>query len=256
MDNSKIDDNYTVSDQDSSFPFTNAIDPIRSRLFKTTGTTLRIELDLGWQDIVNTVILFAPLGEKLGISKEANVRLQADNVKDWASPELDLSIPMISDDRVVFFAPDNTELNYRFWSLYIDDPASSTGIISFAYIYMGDYLTTTARNIAPGFGWDQIHNAKEAKALDGTSYFDSRYKYDTFTSNKFSYVNMEDRQILQNLFNRKGKDIFFPVCIDPTSIISNSKEEMTKLVRFNTDLKSKHKVLGRFDVSFSLNEVI
>lgn len=255
MDNSKIDDNYVVSNEDASYPITNALGGIRSRIFKSTGTSWRIELDLGFQDLVNTVILFAPLGEKLGISKEANIRLQADNVKDWASPELDLDIPMTSDDRIVFFVPSDTELNYRYYSLYIDDP-TNPDVISFAYLYIGDYLTTTARNIAPKFGWDQIHKVRESKALDGTSYFDSRYKYDTFTATKFSYVDKTDRQILQDLFNRFGRDIPFPVCIDPTSIISNSKEEMTKLVRFKTDFKSKQQSKALFDVSFSLNEVI
>ncbi|NIT58624.1 MAG: hypothetical protein GWN00_21075, partial [Aliifodinibius sp.] len=122
MDNRKMD-SYTVTNEDGSFPLTNAMSNIRSRLFKTTSTSTRITTDLLFPDSVKVITLFAPLGESLGISKEAEIRLQADNVADWVSPEYDEVITLTSDDKLIHFV----NLAYRFVSLYINDPTNPDG---------------------------------------------------------------------------------------------------------------------------------
>lgn len=255
MDNQKIDD-YVVENEDVNYPFVNALSEFRSKIFRTTGTSFTLTCDMTFPDKINTLIIFAPLGDPLGISKEAVIKLRADNVNVWTNPELDIEIDLVVDDKLVYFT--NTELDtyYRFWQVSIEDPASSLGYIEFGYIYLGDYLTTTVRNLAPKFAWEQVHKVKESKALDGTSYFDSRYKYDTLRSTKFSYVDATDRALLQDLYNRKGKDLSFPICVDPTSIISNNKEELTKLVRFGSNFRSNHESQERYNLSMSFNEVI
>lgn len=255
LDNQKVaSGSYTVTNESVDYPLSNAIDKIRSRVFRTTGTTTRITLDLIYEDNVNALTLFAPLGEVLGVSKEATIKLQADNVNDWASPELDLSIDMTSDDKLVYFT--DTNYRYRFWSLYIDDPTNSKGYLEIADIFIGNYTTTAVRNLAPKFGWEQVDKAKSTKSIDGTAYFDTRYKYDRLTATRFAYVDADDRQTLQNLFNRLGRESFFPLCVDPEAVISKNKEELTKLVRFDGAFKAKQLVKERFEITMSFVEVV
>lgn len=256
MDNQKIDGNYTITNEDVNYPFTNALSQLRSRIFRTTGTSFTLTCDMTFPDKINTLILFAPLGDPLGISREAVIKLRADNVNVWDSPELDIEIDMVVDDKLVYFTNTDLDTYYRFWQVSIEDPTNTNGYLEFAYIYLGDYLTTTVRNLAPKFQWEQVHTVRESRALDGTSYFDSRYKYDRLKATKFSYVNSEDRELLQDLYNRKGKDLSFPICVDPTSVISNNKEELTKLVRFATNFNATQQSQERYNLSMSFNEVI
>jgi hypothetical protein len=251
MDNRKMD-SVTVTNEDGSFPLSNATSQIRSDIFKTTTTTTRITTDLGFPDKINALTLFAPLGEKLGISKEAVIKLQADNVNAWTSPEFDETITLDSDDRLVYF----TDLNYRFVSLYIDDPTNPDGVISFADIFLGDYTTTTIRNIAPGFTWRHNDKTKVSKSIGGTPYFNERLKYDTFGGLKFTLIDDADRQIIEDLYLRSGISTWMPIAIDPGTFTTSSVNDLTRLARFARDLNVKHVSKSRFTMNFQLEEVI
>lgn len=253
MDNQKIDGNYTVTNEDAGFPLANALGNIRSRVFRTTGTETRITLDLKFPDYCRALTIFAPLGEKLGISKEATIKLQADNVADWSSPAVDQTISLTSDHSLVHF----TELNYRFVSLYIDDPTNPDGFISFADIFLGDYTTTTIRNINRGFTWVTKDPSTRKKSLNGTSYFETKTKYDTLGGIQWGLVTEDDRQTLERIYNKKGKTNFMPVSIDPDGCIGpNTVSDLTKLATITGDFSRAHRVFEYYDISINLEEII
>lgn len=251
MDNNKAG-NYTVTNEDSNYPLSNALSNIRSRLFKTTGTQTRITVDLLFPDKVSALTLFAPLGQTLGISKEATIRLEADNVNDWTSPEFSEVLTLTSDDRLIHF----TDIEYRFVSLYIDDPANPEGVISFADLYIGDYTTTSFRNIAPKFKWTHNDKTVISKSLNGTAYYRERIKYDTFTGLKLSLVGDEDRQTIEDLYARVGKSNWMPIALDPGTFTTSSINDLTRLARFSSNLSVNHVSKSRYDMSFGLEEVI
>jgi hypothetical protein len=253
MDNQKIVGNYSVTNEDSNFPLSNALGSIRSKVFRTTGTETRITIDLLFSDYCRAFTLFAPLGEKLGISKEATIKLQADNVADWVSPEYDETLSLSSDDSLVFF----TDLNYRFVSLYIDDPTNHDGFISFADIFLGDYTTTTIRNINRGFNWVTVDPSISSRSLNGTLYYDTKTQYDTLGGIQYGMVTEEDRQTLERIYNKKGTTNFMPISIDPDGCIGpNTIEDLTKLARINGNFSRTHRVFEYYDISIALEEVI
>ena len=259
MDNQKIEAaNYTVTNEDSSFPFANAIGNIRSKAFRSTSNTAwRLTIDLGFQDNVNVFTLFAPLGEALGITREATIRLEADNVNVWTSPELSIELSLTSDDKLVYYPDDSLELNYRFWSVYIDDPANPNAYISFADIFLGNYTTTTLRNINRGFGWVSVDPSNVRKSIDGTAYFETKTKYDTIGGMQYALVTEADRLILEDLYNRLGKTNWLPVSLDPEDkISSDSLNDMTKLARISGNFTRTHRVFEYFDIAIALEEVI
>lgn len=252
MDNIKIDGNYTVTNEDVSYPLSNALSDIRSEVFRTSATSTRIIVDLGFPDDVNVMTIFAPLGEVLGISKEATIKFQADNVNDWVSPEIDETISFTSDDKIVHY----TSARHRFVSLYIDDPTNPAGYITFADLYIGDYTTTVLRNVAPGITWNQNDKTKVSKSLDGTPYFSDRTKYDSFGALQYVLVDETDRQTIQNLFNRNGVSTWMPISLDPGSYVSSSVEELTRLARFAKPVNAKQVAKNRYTLKFTLEEVV
>ena len=258
MDNQKIDSNYIVTSEAAGYPFTNATDSIRSRLYRSTSNSAwRLALDLGFQDRINAVCIFAALGESLGITREATVKLEADNVLDWSSPDLSLTIPVNSDDRIVYFPDDSLELNYRFWSLYIDDPTNPNAYIEFAHIYMGDYTSTEFRNVSNGFAWQTVDATSVQKSLNGTAYFDIKTKYDRFSNLQFGLCADADRQTLENLYDRSGIYTWMPISIDPEGkTVGDDIEKLTRLARFAGNFDRGHQIAGYYNVSFSLEEVI
>jgi len=259
MDNQKIEStNYTVTNEDGSFPFTNILSNVRSKTFRSTSNSAwRLTIDLGFQDKVNTLALFAPLGETLGITREATIKLQADNVSVWTSPDLSIDLSLTSDDRLIYFLDDTLELNYRFWSLYIDDPSNPNAYISFAYAYMGDYTTTALRNVSNGFRWTTNDRSRVSKSMDGTPYFDTKTKYDSFESLEYGYLLNNDRLLLEGLYDRVGISNWMPIALDPEGkTTAGDIEQLTRLARFSVPLNRNHKIAEYYSMSFSLEEVI
>jgi len=251
-DNQKIE-NYTISSESTSQPFTNALDTRRSKIYDADAKQIRLTLDVDFPDLINSLSIFGPLGEQLGISREAEVRLQADNVNDRADPELNILIDVTSDQQLIHFI--DTENYYRFWSLFIDDPTREDNI-NFGYIYIGDYTTTEFRNVANPFKW--VHNdpTKVQKSLNGTPYFDVLTQFDQFNALKYDLANDEDRRILDDLYLRTGKYSPMPVSIDPQTEITSDINDLTRLARFSSNMSIDHQVLDRYAVTFSMEEVI
>lgn len=251
MDNRKMD-NVTVTNENVSYPLSNATSQIRSEVFRSSTTQTRITTDLGFSDSIKALTLFAPLGEPLGITREATIKLQADNVADWSSPEVDVTLSLDSDDRLIYF----TDIDYRFVSLYIDDPTNPNGYISFADMYLGDYTTTTLRNVAPGFTWQHVDKTRVSKSLDGTPYFNVKEKYDTFGGLRLNLVDDTDRQIIEDLYLRSGVSTWMPIAIDPGQYTTSSINDLTRLARFSKNLNVKHVAKNRYTMNFQLEEVI
>ena len=121
---------------------------------------------------------------------------------------------------------------------------------------MGDYTTTTFRNVANGFGWTHNDPTRVTKSLNGTPYFDIETEYDTFSGLNYSLVDDNDRSILEDLFTRSGKYNPMPMSIDPTLIVSDNINDLTRLARFNGNMSSTQVVRDRYNMSFGIEEVI
>lgn len=255
-DNQKIESgNYTVSSESGSQPFTNALDTRRSKLFDADAKVWDVVVDITFPDRINSLTIFGPLGEQLGISSEAIVKLQADNVNDFTAPELDITIEVTSDQQLVYFISDSIDAEYRFWKISIDDSNRSDNI-NFGYLYLGDYTVTNFRNVNNGFNWVHTDPTTVKKSLDGTPYFDIKTEFDRFTSLNYALVAEADWSILHDLYLRTGKYSPLPVAIDPSGIISSDLNELTRLARFSSNMSTSHVVKDRYNVNFSMEEVI
>lgn len=255
-DNQKIESaNYTVTNEDASFLFSNAIDTVRSKIFKATNNNdWRLVVDLGFPDTVNSLHIFGPLGDALGITREATIRIEADNVNAWTSPDFSETITISNDNQIVHFLA-TLNLTYRFWSVYIDDP-TNPDFINFGYIYLGDYTNPEFRTITRGFKWTHVDETTVQKSLNGTPYFNELTRYDFFSGLNLGFVLNADRSLLEELYQRVGKFTPMPISIDPETKTASDINKLTRFARFATSLEMTHQVFEYFEMSFDLEEVI
>ena len=69
MDNQFLDESLmTVSSVDSSYPVSNMLDPIRSRIFKPTTNVFTIHADLQYNANINFIGVVGPLSRSFGIA--------------------------------------------------------------------------------------------------------------------------------------------------------------------------------------------
>lgn len=255
-DNQKIETgNVTVSTVDASFPFANALSTVRSLKYKTTSNDDQtITIDLGFPDEITAFGIFGPLGEALGITEFATITISANNINDFTSPPLTVTVDQ-NDQQAVRFFDDVTDTTYRYWQVYIDDPGNPD-FINFGYIYLGDYTAPVLRNINIGFQWNTVDPTTTQKSLNGTAYFDKRTKFDTLGGLTLGLMVESDRITMQRLYDRLGVSTPVMVSIDPTSKITTDLNELTRLARFSSGFTARHRVFEYFDVSFTLEETI
>ena len=253
-DNQKIE-TYTITSEDSSYPFTNALSTVRSLVYKTTSNTNQaITVDMGYPDKITAFGLFGPLNQALGITEFGTITLSANNINDFTSPPFQVTVNQ-NDQQAIWFADSTTDTNYRFWQVLINDPGNPD-FISFGYIYLGDYTAPILRNVNRGFNWTTIDPTTTAKSVNGTPCFDVKNKFDTFGGLELGFMTTDDRKTMQDLYDRIGQYTPVIVSIDPTSKITTDLNELTRLARFSSQFSATHAVFEYFNVSFSLEEVI
>lgn len=252
-DNQKIV-NYTVASEDGSYPFINALNTVRSKIYKSTDKTFELIVDLTFPDEIRAFGIFGPLGQALGITEFATITIEANNVNDFTSPPLSVSADQ-NDQQVMRFFDDIEDTTYRFWKISIDDPGNPD-VVSFGYIYLGDYTAPTMHNIDRGFDWVTVDPSTTQKSLNGTPYFDIRTKYDTFGGLNIAFLLEDDRKTMQQLYDRLGTYTPVIVSIDPSSNVTSDINQLTRLARFTSPFRVSHQVFEYFNVSFTLEEVI
>ena len=84
-DNNMIStDNATASTASSTYPFANAFTQIRSQTYRpTSNSSQTITIDLGTPYEVTFFGIFGKIDEDLGITSEADITLEGNNINDF-----------------------------------------------------------------------------------------------------------------------------------------------------------------------------
>ena len=79
--------NVIASSEESGYPIENIVDPIRSRIYKTTSNVFTLTIDLGVNASIDFVGMVGPISEYFGISDAATITLKANSIPaSWGSP--------------------------------------------------------------------------------------------------------------------------------------------------------------------------
>jgi hypothetical protein len=246
--------NATVSSEHSSYPFSNAIDNIRSRLYQPNGTNIwYIEFDFG---AISPISFFGAIGKiqsPFTVSSVATVTLKANNVpSSWTSPPF--SQVITPSEFGMFLHIDNSGGGYRYWRLDVDD-STNPNQNEIGYMYLGDHINVS-RTINRGFQRNYVDNSKEFVSNDGTKYFDEYQKYISFSGLRLAYLDNADFNRLEAFVYKVGVHTPFFVSLDPLLRFSIYDHEYTKLCVFPKTPNFSNIFNDVFTMSFDLDEVI
>lgn len=245
-DNWATSANITASSASASFPVTNLGNEARSKVHRPTSMTDQwITVDLGASLEVGFVALTGPLGQPFGISHGATCKIQMSNLDQWASPPVDLTLP-VTDRGAARFMDDQADSTYRYVRFSYSDPGNA--IASFSHVYVGPYDTLTVSNVGRGFQKTTIDPSVEQVADDGARFYRSKPKYDLLENINMIYVKAADRRALESLVSRMGKSRPFYVSLDPTLLISTGLDEFTRWVQFAQEPVFVHEIADRFSM--------
>jgi len=237
----------------------------------TTGTSFvadaqrnhteeHVIFDLGYQDQMEFFAVIGPLDEVFGISKFATITLEANNLNQWDSPPLQISLSL-SDNGIFKFLEDATgatDYSYRYWKLKIVDKTNSDGPSGFSigHIYLGTFQTITQSNVSRNFSKNVIDPSKISVSESGANFFDVQTKYHEWSSLNINYLDKTERLDLEQFFFDVGKNTPFYISLDPQSCVSEDLDELTKYVVFKDMPEITHVHSDMYSVSFTVKELV
>lgn len=213
-----------------------------------------ILIDLGVATEVGFAGVLGPLGEVFSVSSNATIKIQANNVNSWTSPAIDQSLER-SDMGAVTFLDNNTDQNYRYWRLYIQDRENTLGPQGFkiGIFWLSTYVTLTLAGIGSGFSRNTLDPSSVAVSENGAKYFNLRPKIFSLSGDIPAVVGSE-RRALEQFFYDAGVSKPFFISIDPTLAVFAEQQEVTRFVYFDDMPSMQNIVRDYFSVSFSVSE--
>ena len=246
--------NTTVSSSAAGYPFSNAVDTIRSKLWRPTSNSWSLEWDYNYPAPISFLGIIGKLGEIFTISETATLTLKAENIAaSWTSPAFEQAVT--PSDFGAFLQIDNSTGGYRYWRLECADTSNPTQN-EIGFIYLGDHTQIEERDINRGYAMKQIDPSVLARSIDGTEYAEERQKYKTFTNLGMGYMSGSDRMALEQMFYEYGKSRPFFVSLDPALQRSTYDWELTRFVRFMSEPRLTNFSNDIFSMSFELKEAI
>ena len=213
--------------------------------------------DFGYQANITFVALIGSLDEVFSISDAATITLEANNINTWTSPAYTQSLTR-SSGGVFRFLDDTTDTKYRYWKIKIVDKYNTSGPegISISHIYLGDYITSTSRNIQRRFNKVLTDPSAVSSSESGVLYFDEKTKYITFNNMEMRYLTRTDKDAIETMYSHLGTTTPFYISLDPIEQISDDIDEFTRYVIFEREPVFTHIHDDTFSVSLEMREII
>jgi hypothetical protein len=218
-----------------------------------------IEWDLGSAKAVGFFGLVGRSDEISPFSSSATVTLEANSSSSWASAPLSRTLT-VTDEGIFEWLDDLEEASrtYRYWRLKFVDKTNPQGPEGFdlSYISIADYVTFTARTMSTGFTKSKVDPSQVSEADSGARFFRKRTKYVRYGGVNIKFLDESDREDFETMYSNVGitEPLFFSV--DPLLNISSVTNQLTALVRFDSEPEFQHVLRDLFDVSMSFTEVI
>lgn len=239
------------------FPFSNALNAKRrGKVWKPGTNSFTIEIDLLTAKQFSFVGIFGESNQLFKISNAATITLKANSINIFTgSVPYSKTIPVTDAGAFADLtdADNLTGFQYRFVQIVIDD-STNPDDVEIAYIYLGDH-TDFAFNVNQGFQFNQQDLSKRVASDSGVIYTVAKNKYSVFSGMGFSFLDTTDRQKIQSVVRRFGLSSPFVFVLDPLEI-GFDLESGTKLCYFEQLPQLTHVYMTKFNISFSLREVV
>jgi hypothetical protein len=213
--------------------------------------------DLGYNARIEFFAVISPLDEEFSISDQATIKIQGNNLNNFTSPPLDITLSRTGSGIFQFF-DEIADSGFRFWRFYFEDKYNTNGPegFSLSYIYLGDYTTLTSTNIQRGLNKTIVDPSLQTESESGAIYFDKKTKFVRFQNGIIALLETSARDELEQLFFDFGTTTPFFISIDPRNCISSTLPDFTKYVVFEAAPVSTHVKGQYFNMTMSFREVL
>ena len=226
----------TASDENPAFPVENSQDTRLSRLFKTTGTSVNIVIDLG-ENLTATSFFLA----QHNLTSSATITLEANATDAWTSPSYTNSIAYSADIIYELFATQT----YRYWRLVISDATNPDTFIKFGGCFLGTYLSLT--NFSHVLTVNDIDTTTENVSLSGQRYRDVGYIYKTYDLNFPRITQTEKENLIAFKASNRKKPVY--IMLDETAVT-----EFTPVYGTIDDISYSRVFNNFYTISMKINE--
>lgn len=199
--------------------------------------------------------IISGIDEVFSLSETATVKIQANNIDYWASPPVDITIP-VSDYGCLKFIDTINTASYRFWRIKIVDRLNYLGPegIKIAYAYIGDHVTMTTSNIAIGFRKELNDPSNVLQSENGALFFETRPRYLSFSNAQVQLLSGAEQRTLEQAFYDLGKREPFFVSIDPDVAVSGELGDLTRFVVMTNNPTFDHVIRDYYNINFDMRE--
>lgn len=214
-----------------------------------------VQCDLGVPQQATFAGLISGIDEVFTLSQGATVKVQANNIDYWASPPVDITLPITGQGAMKFIDEDNTA-TYRYWRLKIVDRMNFLGPqgMSLAYAYVGDHTTITTSNIATGFSKELVDPSNTLQSENGALFFEVRPRYLSVSGAEVQLLNGAEQRELEQAFYELGRRMPFFVSIDPGTEVSDTLDELTRFMVMTKNPTLQHVIRDYYNIQFEMRE--
>jgi len=209
-----------------------------------------IKVDVGFSQIPDFAALIGP-ANAVFLCSTAVVRLQGNNVDNWANPPVNLVMETSNHGSFLAF---NITQACRYWRLLVLDVKNPNVQLSVAHIGFSTIVTNT--NISTGFNRVRLDQSERLYSEGGQLYCDRRPKIMTFTGASVGYLKDQELVEMEQLFYDLGVGRPFFLCTDPSKAVSSSLAQMTHYVQLDSDASFNHILNSYYTLGFSMREVL
>lgn len=218
-------------------------------------TSEKIHFDLLVARSISAFHLLGAAREAFGISSTATATLKANNVDSFTSPPVNFDLSGLAEDEGLHYYFD-AEI-YRYWEFEVNDRTNPSGPqIAINYLYLGDYVAPTLRNLKIGFTRNLIDPSTIAAAVGQNEFVRVKRQYWQWTTMEVANVTGTDRTELERCFKELGSGYPFICSLDPAASVSESVGEFTKFMRFLSSPTVEHQRASRYSIAMEMREVI
>lgn len=238
------------------FPFSNAVDEKRGKVWKPGSSSFSFTLDLRTAKRLTFIAIFGQSNALFKISNAAVITLQANSINWFTSGVPYTKVIPVTDAGAFADLTDETNpegQQYRFVKITIDD-SSNPDPIEISYLYLGDH-TSFAFNANQGFQFQPVDLSRRVSSDSGVMYSVRKNQYSNFTGMGFSFLDEDDRTALLQSVQRIGITESFVFVLDPLEI-AFTHEFGVKLCKFEAMPQLTQVYLNKFNIAFSIREVV
>ena len=215
-----------------------------------------ITFNFGYNQNIKFIGLISPKQIAFPFSHSATIKIQASNVENWETPDLEEDLEIDENGAFVFLDVDN-DTAYAYWRIYIEDKLNPSGPeLQISQVYIGDYFTFPARPVNRGYSKGSFDPSEGTESMSGVRYFDTKISVDFFRSIQIDIAERDDKDGVERIFKMLGKHTPFFISIDPEKDYTDKLSETTKYVFFESEPSEVHTVRDFFTLQFNFSEAI